>query len=69
MVIISTALSHKKSNLRSSDQEEVEIKGNYSFGRGEKQRCWFGKKSFSKHTLAAPTGIAITIWKNYRICV
>ena len=65
MVIISTALSCSRMFTKNliyeaeSDQEEVEIKGNYSFGRGEKQRCWFGKKSFSKHTLAAPTGIAI----------
>ena len=41
------------------DQEEVEIKKEYSFGRGEKHRCWFGRKTFSKGTLSAPSGIAV----------
>ena len=42
-----------------SDRGEVEIKKEYSFGKGERHVRWFGRKSLSKHTLSAPTGIAI----------
>ncbi|KAI6651954.1 hypothetical protein LOD99_4499 [Oopsacas minuta] len=31
----------------------------YSFGRDEKHRCWFGRKLFAKDTLSAPTGLTI----------
>ena len=41
------------------DREEVEIKKEYSFGKGERHIRWFGRKFFSKHTLSAPSGIAM----------
>ena len=40
------------------DNTQLTIEREYSFGREEQQRCWFGRKAFSKDTLSAPTGIA-----------
>ena len=46
-----------KHNIKLDSQ--ICIENEYSFGRDEELRCWFGRKSFSKDTLSAPTGIAI----------
>ena len=45
--------------ITSKNDSQQCIEKEYSFGRDETLLRWFGRKSFSKDTLSAPTGIAI----------